>query len=402
MQLLFCSAFMFRKEGGKTYGLPSCADAFFEKYLEVFDSVKVLGNPVRDYIDTSALVEIKDPRIQVRITGNNAKPADFKNDKEIRLVLKEEIEKAEAVLIKPTNRKGIMALKIAEELNKSYMIDVTGDIHNALRQHPSLIKRLYSPIIYWQIKHAIRNCQFGLYVSKDYLQQQYPIKGEMCGCSDVILEKADDSVLNRRLQRIESMDINKRVDIALIGFYQGKMKGVDTAIRALSRLPETYHLNILGNGTKENRKMWIEYGKKRGVIDRIHFPQPLPNAKAVLEWLDTQDFFVLPSLSEGFPRCLPEAMSRCAVCFATNICSMPELLKQECLHPLGDDMALASLLKKYSEDKDLMKKNAIRNFEKAMEYDFELLKERRNAFLMRFKEYCIKQKNDSLLMHHYK
>lgn len=62
--------------------------------------------------------------------------------------------------------------------------------------------------------------------------------------------------------------------MALVGFYQGTGKGVDTAIRALSRLDERYHLNILGNGTEENRHYWIEYAEKRGVIGRIHFPHP--------------------------------------------------------------------------------------------------------------------------------
>ena len=35
-----------------------------------------------------------------------------------------------------------------------------------------------------------------------------------------------------------------------------------------------------------------------------------------------------------------------------------------------------------------MKANAKRNFEKAKEYDFEILRERRNKFLNQFKEYC--------------
>ena len=66
---------MFREEGGKTYALPSCADPFFQKYLDVFDKVRVLGIPVRDYLDTSALVKMTDPRISVRIAKPNTAPA---------------------------------------------------------------------------------------------------------------------------------------------------------------------------------------------------------------------------------------------------------------------------------------------------------------------------------------
>ncbi len=379
---------MFAEHDGQTYGLPANAGPFFEKYLDVFDEVRVIGDSLKAFLDQSALVPITDKRISVRILPPNTTPKDFKNDKGIKKILVEEITKVEAILIKPSTRKGMMAEKIARELGKPFMIEMTGDIHNALLQQGSLVRSMYAHVLYRQIKHNMKHCKFGLYVSKDYLQGKYPIKGEMCGCSDVILELGDENVLERRLQKIDLIQKQERVDIALIGFYQGLMKGCDTAIRALAQLPECFHLNILGNGTEENRQKWIKYGEERGVFNRIHFPSPLPNSHAVLEWLDTQDFFVLPTLSEGFGRCVAEAMSRGCVCFATNICTMPELLPQECLFPKKDGVTLASLLKNAFENPERMKELARINYEHAKDYDFEVLRKRRNAFLSRFKDYC--------------
>lgn len=396
MQLLYISTFMFHQDGNCTYGLPSCADSFFEKYLNTFQSVKVLGEEIKGYLDKKAMVQIRNPRINVRILPPNTNPKDFKNDKYIKTALTEEIRKAEAILIKPATRRGMMAIRIAEKLQKPYMIEMTGDIHNALMQHPSLARRLYAPILYRQIRHAIKNCKFGLYVSKDYLQNKYPIQGKMCGCSDVVLEKSESKVLQKRIQRIDNMDAQKRIDMALIGFYQGNGKGVDTALRAMARLPENYHLSVLGNGTEGSRQKWYAYGKERGVSeDRLHFPEPLPSAQAVLRWLDNFDFFVFPTRSEGFGRCVAEALSRGLPCFATNICTMPELLPAECLFELDDDEKLAQLLQAYCADKSLMKKIAAVNFENAKNYDFQLLKERRNAFLQEFKQYCIKNNEKS-------
>lgn len=391
MTLLYCSAFMFRAENGKTFALPSCSDPFFQKYLDVFDSVRVIGIPVRDYIDTSSLVQMNDHRITVRLTKPNNSPLDFWNDREVKRILEEEISKAEAVLIKPASRRGMMAIDIAKKQCKPYMIEMTGDIHNALSQHPNPLKRLYSPLLYKQIKKKIHDCKFGLYVSKDYLQQQFPIEGLMCGCADVILQKSMEETLQKRFLFIDEMKNRKNIDISLIGFYQGKMKGVDTAIRALSLLPENYRLNVLGNGTRRNRENWYLYAEKLGikqVRERILFPAPLPNADAVLSWLDTQDFFILPTRSEGLPRCVAEAMSRGCVCFATNICTMPELLEKKCLHPLGDEKALANLILTYTNNTELMKTTAKRNFNYAKYYDFETLRLRRNLFLTKFKEYC--------------
>lgn len=390
MQLLYISTFMFHKETKKTFGLPSCSNSFFEKYLDVFDSVRVLGEELKSYLCLSAMVEITNPHINVEILPSNTKPKDFINDRIITRILTQEIARAEAILIKPASRRGMMAIKIAEKLEKPYMIEMTGDIHNALMQSSSYIKRLYAPILYFQIRRAIRRCEFGLYVSKDYLQGKYKIKGKSCGCSDVVLEQGTTDVLQRRMERIDAMQSNQRIDLALIGFYQGNGKGVDTALRALSRLPGNYHLSVLGNGTAENRQKWYEYAQNIGVHkDRLHFSEPLPSATHVLHWLDDYDFFVLPTRSEGFGRVIAEAMSRGMPCFASNICTMPELLPKECLFELDDDQRLAKLLSEYAINKTLAKKAARANFEHAKDYDFEVLKKRRNAFLAQFKEYCI-------------
>lgn len=381
---------MFHKDGDLTYALPSCSDSFFEKYLDSFNSVHVLGEELKSYLSKSALVKIENENIKVDILPANTRPKDFVNDKELKKVLTKEIGEADAILIKPASRRGMMAIKIAEKLHKPYMIEMTGDIHNALTQSPSRVKRLYAPVLYRQIKRAIKGCEFALYVSKDYLQGKYPIKGRMCGCSDVVLERSSADVLEKRLNKIDTMDPEGIIKLALVGFYQGNGKGVDTAIRALARLPENYRLSVLGNGTEENRRKWYDYASERGVsAERIEFPDPLPSAQAVLHWLDDYDFFVFPTRSEGFGRVVAEAMSRGLPCFATNICTMPELLPEECLFELDDDGQLARLLVEYVSDKELIKNAARVNFEKVRDYDFEILKKRRNEFLEDFKNYCL-------------
>lgn len=393
MNLLYISSFMFNQDGDFIYGLPSCSDAFFQKYLDVFDRITVIGNPFKSYLDKNNLVKIQDKRINIIIVPNNTRPKDFKNDRLIKKVLNFEINKAEAILIKPASRKGMMAISISNQLNKPYMIEMTGDLANALQKSDSLVKKIYSPIIYHKIRKSIKKCGYGLYVSTNYLQKRYPIKGIQCGCSDVVLVNDPSFDLSKRIERNKNIYSNflkgEIINIALIGFYQGKLKGVDVAIKSLSKLPEFYHLSILGNGTEENRKKWFNFAKKNGVNPvRVHFPTPLANTSEVLTWLDSIDFLVHPTLSEGFGRCVAEAMSRGVVCFATNICTMPELLPTNCLHKIRKYKDLSRLILMFSKNINLMNETSIINYKKSKDYEFSVLTERRNKFLNSFKNYC--------------
>ncbi len=388
MKLLYISGFMFAKQDGRTFALPSCSDKFFQKYLDVFTDVRVLGEPMKKYLDPRSFVTMTDKRISVRILKANKTPRDFVYDREIKKQLCEEIANSEAVLIKPSSRKGMMAIRIAKQLEKPYMIELTGDIHNALSQGERLLGRIYAPFLYRQIKHSICDCKFGLYVSDEYLQRRYPIVGKTCGCSNVVIPEIEDEVLRKRLKRIEEFNVRENVNVALVGFYNGLRKGVDVAIRALSELPPNFRLSILGNGTEENRFKWIDYGRRLGIVDRISFPSPLSSSLEVLYWLESQDFFILPARSEGLPRCLIEAISVGCPSFASNVCAIPEILPRENLFEVGDAKKLASLLRSYASNTELMKESAKSNFERAKKYRYELILKRRNQFLTEFRQYA--------------
>ena len=388
MDLLYLGSYGFRQKDGKTYALPGSSDSFFQKFLKVFDKIIVVGSPLPNSLEDTNLVEMTDTRIRVIILPSNSKPQQFLNDFKVKPILKKLIDGASAILIKPTTRRGIMATKIATSKNKPFMIDVTGDIHLSLITTNDWKRKLYAPIIFNQIRRAIKDCRFGLYVTQEYLQSQYPIAGEMCGCSDVELNPVEAEVLDERLKKIEEMKSDGIINISMVGFYHNTRKGIDTAIKALALLPDNYHLNVLGNGTEENRRKWLEFGEALGIFGRIHFPKPLPSTKAVIDWLKTQDINILPSRSEGLVRCVMEAMSVGMPCIGSDSCSMPELHLPECMHPVEDYKKLSELILRYGIDKELMKAHAKRNFEKAKEYAPDILDKRRTAFLERFKSYC--------------
>lgn len=393
MELLYISNYQFMKTNGKVYSLPAYGDNFWLKYLNVFDRIRVLGIETKDYLKDGAKSQIMDSRIEVDIIPSNIHPRDFKNDKEIKQILYKEIEKAEAILIKPSARKGIMAIKIAERLKKPYMIELTGDLKLTLSTNPSLLKRLYSPIIHHQIVKAIKNAPFGLYVTERYLQKVYPIAGKQCGITDSVIDYVDEEVLSERLKHISNREQGQTINIGLIGSYNGNRKGIDTAIKALSLLGDNIiSFNILYNGSEKDREYWINYAKSQKMPCQLSFPKPRHSGEEVMRWIDTQDVIILPSRSEGLPRCIVESMSRACPCITSDVCGMPELINNTWIHGPEDYETLAKLLGKMINDRKCQEEAAIENFNNSKRFLRNVLEQKRDSFLAEFRDYCIQHR----------
>ncbi len=389
MKLLYIGRCQFLKKDDRIYALPAYGKAFWEKYLDVFDEIHILGEQIKGYLNNGTVSLIEDPRIHVDLLPANTNPKDFCNDSLVKKQLRKYICQADAILIKPSCRKGMMAIHIAKKLKKPYMVELTGDLNLTLKNSTNLIKRMYRFYIHSRILSAIKDCEFGLYVTQEYLQKVYPIKGKQCGCTDTCISKCDTLVLENRLQRINGMQPDDVVSIGLVASYHDNRKGIDTAIEALSILNnDRIQLHILGLGTEEDRMKWKEYAQKLGVEKQLFFDPSLSGVENVLKWNDNIDIAILPSRSEGLPRCVVESLSRACPCIISNVCGMPELVEEKWLHSPDDSKTLANLIEKMLADKEHMRNAAKVNFEKAQEYDVELLTERRNEFLLEFRKYC--------------
>lgn len=392
MELLYISSYQFKKNDEKTYALPAYGNAFWQKYLGVFTSVKVLGENVKKYLDNGTMTLLDDPRVEVDIIPSNTHPKDFINDFKIKNILLKRIKAAQAVLIKPSSRKGMMAIEICKKLDKPYMIEVTGDIELTLKNHKNILKRLYAPFLYNQILKSIKDCKFGLYVTRFYLQSKFPIEGTQCGCTDTYIPNPKRDILDKRLEHISEIKNTSKINIGLIASYHDNRKGIDTAIKAMKELnKENVYLHILGLGTENDRNYWYKMAEEYGIKSKLVFDKSLSTTQEVLEWDDTMDIIILPSRSEGLPRCIVEAISRACPCIISNVCGMPELVKDSWLHDPEDYKRLALLLESMLSNRDEMLSAAKDNFLNSFNYTKDVLKERRDNFLTMFLEYCQEQ-----------
>ena len=120
-----------------------------------------------------------------------------------------------------------------------------------------------------------------------------------------------ESVSARELR--EELGLSKELIISYIGRLH-PIKGVRHLIEAVSGIEEDFKVLIVGDGPqREELKNMV---KKRGLENKILF---LGFRRDIPKILASTDIFVLPSLSEGLPRAILEAMAAGKACVVTDI-----------------------------------------------------------------------------------
>ena len=115
-------------------------------------------------------------------------------------------------------------------------------------------------------------------------------------------------------------------------------------------------LSIAGDGSL--RTELPRAARRLGVADLVHFAGPVPNVEMPGIYRDA-DIFVLPSLVEGMPNVILEAMASGLPVVATRIPGSEELVrpgKTGLLVPPSDPQSLAHALRALSRDGDLRRR----------------------------------------------
>ena len=130
------------------------------------------------------------------------------------------------------------------------------------------------------------------------------------------------------------------------------LKGHDTLLRALARLrtgaaPITFLIAGDGAERTSTERLAAELGITADSVRFLGFRDDIPDLLAA------SDLFVLPSLTEGLPLSVLEAMSHRLPIVATRVGGVPELVTHEVdglLVPAKDEIALAEALANLIDD----------------------------------------------------
>lgn len=196
-------------------------------------------------------------------------------------------------------------------------------------------------------------------------------------CSDVCIYSIDEKASNdiqKRWKNTTSGQIKNIVTCASVG---AAYKGQSYIIRAIARLNRQglqYHYHLYGGG---NPQRLIDLVHELGVEQYVHF-HGLVSHEKIMECIKSMDIYAQPSLTEGLPRSVIEAMSvGLPVMASGNVGGMNELtlpnmrFRKKCV----DD-----IVKILQYDKDKWISASMYSIARSEEYEYSNLQKRRDAF----------------------
>ena len=376
------------------------AYSFWERYLSVFDGVKVLAR-VRTVASAPAGGRRADGPgvIFLRVPDYLGPWQYLARAGAVHRAVAGAVDPRDAVILRAGSHiAGCLepALTCAAH---PYGMEVVSDPYQVFA--PGAVRSPMRPLFRWwftrQLQRQCRQAAGVAYVTEAALQKRYPCSGHSVGMSDV--EITSDSIVAGPgvfTTHYSSVELNsgdsvpwhrkpqrntRQFRLVTVASLAQMYKAPDVLIQAVGLCAGAgleLRLHIVGDG--RHRKELELLAAELGVSGRVRFVGAVPAGAAVRAELDSSDLFVLPSRTEGLPRAMVEAMARSLPCIGTAVGGIPELLPPEDLVPPGDAKALAQKIREVLSSPERMAAMSARNLARAQDYRDEVLAARRRAF----------------------
>lgn len=350
-------------------------EEFFCRYKNMFSQLSIIGREVElEEINQSDKIEDNDINFTTISSYRNLL------NKEIISEFDEQIRCADALIIRLPSILGLLSVYYANKNNKPYVIELVGCPWDAY-WNMGFNRKIIAPIMKILTKKAVENSQYTIYVTERFLQHRYPTRGKSIACSNVTINDVVPESLAKRMDKIQSFDLSKKVVVGTIGTYDSIYKGQRYVIEAIANLRKQGYLieyHLIGGGSNEYLKKKAEIN---GVSNAVYFHGKLKHDD-VFNWLKSIDVYIQPSDTEGLPRSVIEAMSVACPIIGSNVGGIPELIDDSVIFEKGDVDRISELIKTLTVNK--MQFNAQLNFEKSKVYMKQVLYKRREDFFNSF------------------
>lgn len=342
-----------------------------KRYSEAFGKVDLFARVVEGDVDSKTYYDVSKETDKIW-QGRSFKAARYNKKK-----LREAIKECDLVVARLHSIYACLAYAEIKRQKKPLFVEVMADPWDAFWNH-GVVGKLIAPYMYFKTKQIVKKADFALYVTREFLQERYPCDNESVGVSNVKITDVDVAILERRLAKIARSNVNQEIVLATTAAVDVRFKGQEYVIRAIPKLNKLgirVKYVLIGEG---DPAYLTSVARQCGVLEQVEFAGRRP-LDEVFQILDDADFYVQPSLQEGLPRSVIEAMSRGCPCIGARTAGIPELIAPECVVGRKSVQDVVDALSKLVV-KEKMIELAKENFENAKNYRDDVLSERRNAY----------------------
>lgn len=378
MKALFIHSVKLYKYEDQYYTSNLSVEIWRTKYLRYFDEILVMGREctaTKEKAEGLTLASCEGVSFS-NLPFDHLYLAAFSSHRALKAHMEEAIRQCDFVILRVPYSLSGMVINLCKKHGKPFMVEVVGCVWDVYT-HLNLIGQLLAPFATLQMRSAVRKAPFALYVTREFLQKRYPCPGYTDTCSNVSIRPAGEEVIARRLEICRNFSYERPVRLATVGAVNVRYKGQEYVLRAMAALKkEGYRFRYTMIGSGDNSRLQ-EIIASLGLQDDVVFTGSLPHER-VFAALDETDIYVHPSVTEGLPRAVLEAMSRgCAVlgCIAGGT---PEIVPPENRFAKKDVQGLQRLLINYNPEK--MEREALRNVQIAEQYTQDKLTAVRDRF----------------------
>lgn len=373
-----------RTPDGAVWTQGAFAYPFWARYLEVFDGVHVVAR-VRDVPAVAPDWQRADgPSTSYTAVPYYLGPLQYlRRVRQIGRCVREAFAPGMAVIMRVGSTIAASLEPVLHRSRHPYGVEVVGDPYDVFA--PGAVRHALRPYFRWwsprQLRRQCAHACAAAYVTEHALQRRYPCPGYRVGVSDVDLPP------HAFVERPRPAALGQSWNLITVGSLEQLYKGPYVLLDALALAVEHgIDLRAVWVGDGRYRAELERFARQEGLADRVTFAGQAAAGEAVRAYLDDADLFVLPSLTEGLPRAMLEAMARALPCVGTAVGGIPELLAPEDTVQPGDAEALFRKLEQVVTAPRRMARMSERSLDKARRYRDAVVRERRLDFYRHVRE----------------
>jgi phosphatidylinositol alpha-1,6-mannosyltransferase len=379
--------------------------AHWRRYLSVFEEVVVLARVGETTAPMPSEQRADGPGVTFWRLPDYTGPTEYlRNFVQLRSAIRKAVSNSDAYILRLPGVIGNLAAREIRRLGKGYAVEVVADPWDVLSPGAvrTPLRPLYRRLLTRSLRRSCDEAVAASYVTRSALQARYPARAEAytCGISDVLLGKnfADVRAIEKRKQRARELAerLMRPARLGFVGSLATNYKGADILLKAVAICQQTgLHVkaHLLGDG--RSRSQFEAMVRDLGISQHVQFHGQVPAGKAVFEFLDSIDIFVMPSRTEGLPRAMVEAMARGCPCIGSAVGGIPELLAPEALIPPSDERQLAAAIRRFVLNPDLSSRMIEHNLKMGQTFQPEALEEAQHSFLREVRSRSIAAPKDA-------